>query len=203
MKIGIIADGQAEIVALRELFARITVDGVTLCNPLYADMQPLSSPAQVFKAAEGKLAICSQRGCNRTIVLLDHEDRTDCPGIRATEITSIFSKNGHSSVSVVIKQRAFENWLIGDLDSVRKCGKRFNIRDGLIERVKKSGADSLSAIALLDGCVTDGYSKRRDAIQICKAICPLEVARNSRSFRKLLRACGHSKYLKQSKSPTP
>ncbi|WP_083918939.1 DUF4276 family protein [Rudaea cellulosilytica] len=188
MKIGIIADGQAEVVALRELLSRIDIAGIQFSSILYADMQPYAPPGQIFQAAKSRLSICEQRGCERRIVLLDYEDRNGCPGVWAKTIEETFSTNGYSNVTVVVKNRAFENWLVADLGSLReKHGKRYKIADRLIERVKASGADNVNARNLLNNCVKDEYSKRKDAIEICKVVNPSVVAANSRSFRRLLK----------------
>jgi hypothetical protein len=202
VKLGVIADGQAEVAALKELLSRIDVPGRLILSPLYADMQPLAGPDQIARAAESRLNIYRQRGCENTVILLDHENRGECPGAWALRIVDAFAKLGFHGVSVVIKQRAFENWLIGDLESLRrKHPKRYSIRDGLVDRVHVSGADNINAEALLNGCVPDGYCKRRDAIEICKTISPLAVASVSRSFRRFLRVIGHTKYSGQSRLP--
>jgi len=200
VKIGVIADGQAEVAALKELFRRFNIEKVTICDPLYADMQPHSTPKQILKAAEGRLAILNGRGCNKIVVLIDRETRQDCPGNMAQSIASAFHANGHQHVNVVVKDRAFENWLVADMVSLQAtAARKYDIRQGLIDRIRNSGADNMSAINLLDNCVRGGYSKRRDAIEICKVVDPIEVARNSRSFRRLMRVMGDQRYLDQSK----
>ena len=200
MKIGVIADGVAEVVALKELFRRINIDRVSVCDPLYADMQPHSTAGQIFKAAEGRLAILNGRGCNKIIILIDREDRQDCPGEMAGSIASAFHFNGHKNVVVVVKNRAFENWLVADMSALRAtAARKYEIREGLIDRIRNSGADNVSAINLLENCVRGGYSKRRDAIEICKIVDPTVVAENSRSFRRLMRVMGDARYRHQSK----
>lgn len=200
MKVGVVADGQAEVIALRDFLSRLDIPGLQVDIPLYADMQPHASAAQIVRAAEGKVAICNQRGCHRVVILIDHETRDDCHGQRAAEIERAFSDRGIHNISVVIKGRTFENWLIADLGSVRaRHGRKYDISDNLLDRVRRSGADNLPAHNLLNECTAGEYCKRRDATEICRVLSPLIVAMNSRSFRKLLRTLGHPSYANQSR----
>jgi hypothetical protein len=116
-------------------------------------------------------------------------------------VSKAFAKHGYPNAAVVIKQRAFENWLIGDLASLRaKHPKKYQVRDSLIERILSSGADSMNGETVLNGCIADGYAKRKDAVEICKCISPEVVAASSRSFRRFLRVVGDKKYREQSKN---
>ena len=202
MQIGVIADGQAEVAALGRLLTRITCGGSRILRPLYADMQPGAPVAQICRAAETRFPILRRQGADHLIVLLDKERRPDCPGEWANRIKTEFSNRGEPNIDVVIKNSTFENWLIGNLESVKESfPKRFRIKENVLQRIERSGADSVSAQTLLNTCVMGSeYCKRKDAIDICTVSDPDIIARRSRSFRRLMRVVGHPRYLNQSLS---
>ena len=188
MKIGIIADGQAEAQALGFLVERVKCGSASLIKPLYADMQPYAPLPQVVQAALGRLDFLTRRGADKCIILLDRENNQDCPGDYSTKLEMEFKKVGFQNVTVVMKDRTFENWLIADPRTLAKGGgKKISISDRIVERIEKVGADRINAIGVLDGVFKDGYHKRIDAIELCKKIDPDMVGRNSRSFRKLIK----------------
>lgn len=188
MKIGVLVDGTAEASALQLLLSKICYGGRTFIKPLYADMQPLAPPAQIYRAAAQKLPLLKSRGAERTIVLLDREGISACPGDRAAAVRAEFVKHDEMDVSVVIKNRCFENWLIADPDGIRKAGaKRFNVSERIESRIRSAGADQLSAIAVLAGMVNGDYCKRLDPAQICAVACTKTMQDNSRSFRKFVK----------------
>ena len=188
MSLGIVCDGTAEALALQELVGRLRSRGQPILRPIYADMQPLAPLAQIVGAAKPKLSLLSQRGANRFVVVLDRENQRGCPGELAANLRSYFARENFD-VSVVLKDRAFENWLISDPGSLQRKVKKVNFSDRIVQRIERSGADSLSAITLLNECVGGGYSKRRDAIAFCGLIDPQVASRNSRSFRKFIKEC--------------
>lgn len=191
MKIGIIADGQAEAQALQHLMDKLARKNLQFLRPVYADMQPYAPLAQIVRASESRISLLGQRGADRYIVLLDRESNEECPGEFAARLQGAFSKGGHERVKVVLKNRAFENWLIGDPRAFcRGAHRRIEIADRVIQRIESAGSDGVNALAVLNGCVAAGYNKRSDAIEICKMINPEIVGKNSRSFRKLLKEIG-------------
>lgn len=190
MKTGIISDGSAEAVALEHLLAKMKGNTFIPLKPVYADMQPYAPLSQIVKAAESRITILNSRGAERNIVILDREDNRECPGEFSAKLSLEFQKKGYPNVKVVLKDRAFENWLVADLEAVaRVYGRRGNF-GRVIDRVKASGADRVNAIAILRNGMENGYDKRADAIAICKAVSPDVVARYSRSFRKFMKECG-------------
>lgn len=191
MKIGIIADGQAEAQALDFLLAKLRREGIQFLKPVYADMQPYAPAPQIVRASESRIHLLTQRGADRFIVILDRENNDECPGDFSCRIKREFHRRGHENTSVVLKNRAFENWLIGDPRSLQRgAHRRIVISDRVVQRIEVSGADSLNAVAVLDGCIDDGYNKRTDAIDICKLIDPDVIQRHSRSFRKFVKEIG-------------
>jgi hypothetical protein len=102
---------------------------------------------------------------------------------------------------VVVKNRCFENWLIADLEALRaRSPRKYNFPDGVIDRVRRSGADNVQATDLLDRYVDGGYCKRADSAEMCRVVRADRLAANSRSFRKLLRSLGHPAYSLQSRT---
>lgn len=154
-------------------------------------MQPYAPMPQIVKASEARLNLLFQRGANQCIVLLDREENNDCPGQFSLRLQNEYLQRGFENVSVVIKDRAFENWLIADPQSLmRGTHRRIQIHDRILRRIEGAGADNLNAIAVLAGCINGGYHKRSDAIELCKLIDLSAAARNSRSFRKFLKSLG-------------
>ena len=187
MKTGIISDGSAEAQALEHLVTRMRCPKFFPLKPVYADMQPYSPIPQIVRAAQSRVALLNRRGAERHLVILDREANDACPGEFANRLKVEFERRGMPNVAVVMKDRAFENWLIADMSSLlRGAHRRIAISDRIVERISASGADNVNALAILNGCVKDGYNKRRDAIEICKIVDPAVLARNSRSFRKFL-----------------
>jgi hypothetical protein len=199
----VVVDGRAESQALRTLFQKIVVANRRLSVPLYADMQPKASPAQIVRAAQHRLSVLKARGAREFIVLIDLEDRRDCPAELARRIRERFVSEGWPDVAVVIKHRRFENWLIADIPALRKMPGRFNLTKRFQRCVSPDKADGVADAAneLSRIAVGGPYHKRSDAIRICANQDPLRIAANSRSFRRFLRVAGHPKYAQQSRRP--
>lgn len=205
MRIGIIADGQSEVGALPLLLDKLEIPEVTIINPRFADLQPKATPAQICKAAESRIkALIQNDNVEKIVVLIDLEDRDDCPGDWANAVTQEFRRRGFHDVIVVIKNRKFENWLISDIENIRKrMPGRIAMGEGVIRAIRGSGADSFAdAETVLDtACIGKNYNKRKDSVQICRVADPLAIAINSRSFRRFLRVVGHPSYEQQSRRP--
>lgn len=203
MKIGIIVDGDAESQALKLLTQRINIPNVQILDPLYADIQPKSAPGQIAKSVKPKLDILIARRVNQVVVLIDREDQPKCPSELAKEIEDAFRKLGHLNVSIAIKNRCFENWLISDTQVFKKLSARYRLTDAFTKTVTPNKADLIeNAADLLNKiCIGAEYHKRRDAAQITKLQDIYEVGKHSRSFRRFLRLVGHRNYKEQSKKP--
>lgn len=203
MRIGIIVDGDAESQALKLLTQRIAIPNVQILDPLYADIQPKSAPGQIAKSVKPKLEILTARRVNQVVVLIDREDQPECPSELAKEIEGAFRRLGHTNVSIAIKNRCFENWLISDIQVFKKLSARYKLTEAFTKTVTPNKADSIeNAVDLLNKiCVGAEYHKRRDAAQITKLQDIYEVGKHSRSFRRFLRLLGHSNYKEQSKRP--
>lgn len=188
MTLGVVCDGTAEALALQRLVQRLQGQ-VRILQPVYADMQSLAPAAQIVRAAEPKIRLLRQRGATQFLVLLDREDQARCPGDLSVAVATAFSHAGWT-VDVIYKDRALENWLIADPVGIQRAIPKIEFSERIVRRIENSGADSISAHTLLNDSVRGGYSKRRDAINICAVLDPAVAKRNSRSFRKFTKCCG-------------
>ncbi|MBA3731439.1 MAG: DUF4276 family protein [Gammaproteobacteria bacterium] len=135
------------------------------------------------------------------MVLIDLEDRIDCPGSFATSIARAFAHHTNVPVRVVVKHCCFENWLISDPRAL--MGARFKVTKAFESAVAPNKADNVTDATRLLNSIARGkdYHKRADAVAIANKLNPDAMARNSRSFRRLLRLLGHGQYLRQSRNP--
>jgi hypothetical protein len=106
-------------------------------------------------------------------------------------------------VSVVVKNRTLENWLIADPKGLARLGGRFKPTNAFVARVSPNKADNVEdGAALLDRiCVKGSYHKTQDPPNIFAAMDVTETGKNSRSFRRFLRLLGDKRYRDQSRKP--
>ncbi len=203
MRIGIIVDGAAESQALKLLTRRIHISKVEILDPIYANVQPKSTPRQIARSAKSRIGILTARRVDKIVLLIDREDRKECPTQFARDIEAAFSSLGHNNIKVTVKNRRFENWLIADVDVFKRMKARYNTTVSFENAVVPNKADSvLNAEALINKiCKGGDYHKRKDAAQITQSQNISAIARNSRSFRKFLRTLQHPDYTEQSKLP--
>ncbi len=166
-------------------------------------MQPKSEPGQIAGKAIKKVKIQRDRGADLIVVLIDREDRKECPTEFADQLKRAFAKRGYDAVNVVVKNRTFENWLIADVEALKQLPGRFKVTKTFERTVSPNKADNVGdAEALLNKIgVKQRYHKRRDAVRITAVQETLNIAKNSRSFRRFLHVVGHPQYLSQSKRP--
>jgi hypothetical protein len=206
MKIGVLVDGQAEYYSLPLMLERVSTRA-TVLKPLYCDMQPFASPAQIAHRAMKTIPIFLRRGVSRVVVLIDKETRQDCTPCIAREIEQELAKRLSQlapdvHVCVVLKVSSFENWLVADPFAFLNLRGAFRYRNRIQKAVEPNKADSVDALTLLRRCARKGsFDKIKDAKAICSNLDPLRAAKNSRSFRRFLRALEHPVYSDQSKRP--
>lgn len=202
-KIGIVVDGAAESQALKLLTQRINIKDTQLLKPRYTDIQPKATPRQIARKAMNTISILLAEGAVKVVVLMDREDNAKCATELAKEIEEAFTALGGTNISVVIKNRKFENWLIADIDALRKLPNKFAITEGFRKRVAPDKADNVAdaEAALKSISKTNSYQKGRDDRLITEKQDEAKIACNSRSFRRFLYHLGHEKYEEQSKKP--
>lgn len=203
MRIGFLVDGQAEFRSLPRVFSRITTPH-TLLAPLYADIQPFAPAGQVIGAVRSKIPLLLSRRVDRAVVLIDRETRADCPSDLARLIEQglapLCARNG-MGVVVVVKDTAFENWLISDPNAINQLAARFALTAAQREHIE-TRCDRIDASAILKRAAQgDSYDKVPDAVRLMARADPQRMAENSRSFRRLLRVIGDPQYVDQSRRP--
>lgn len=208
MKIGVIVDGMAEFRSLAGLYNRLG-SRHELLTPLKADIQPLAPIPQIVGAVKTRLPILTNKGAALIIVLLDRESRNVCSGQWANQLAgalnSRYGVSKHLLFDVVIKNACYENWLIADVDVFGRMS-RFNMSNAARQSIVPNKADHVDGQAILKAAAyaqRTSYSKISDAIEIMRRADPLNIAANSRSFRRFLRVIEHPAYLEQSRNPAP
>lgn len=203
MTVGLIVDGQAEPDALPILLRKLRGVG-RISRPLYADLQPKAAAGQIARKAISRVRMLRQRGAGRFILLIDREDREDCPPQMAAEIETALRRTPECrgiDVHVVVKDRRFENWLIADPDALASLRARFRVSKAFRKRVSPNKADAVADAEelLRRASVGPAYHKRHDPAKILGAVDVARAAGNSRSLRRFLRLVGDSRYREQSK----
>ena len=201
MKIGILVDGQAEYHSLPLLPEKIQTEAQVL-RPLYCNMHPQASFAQIAHVAAKRASIFESKGITDLVVLIDQEVRPECAPEIARGIEQELKKRVKTMrVSVIVKVTKFENWLIADPQAF-SASKLFQNPNRVRNMVVPDKADHINAIKLLNRCArSSGFDKVSGAKAICERISPIRAAKNSRSFRRFLRTLGHPAYATQSRHP--
>jgi hypothetical protein len=207
MRIGILVDGQSEYQSLHHVIGRIDTQLEIIKRPLVCDLQPLSTPAQIAYVAAKASPILMSRGATAIVLLIDRERRSECVPLLSGEIEREFSKRlSHTCAGivgrVVVKDRAFENWLVADPTAAASLPGMFENAGRITRAVVPDKADHVNALELLTSCSKERhFDKVEGAISICAKMAPERAARNSRSFRRFLRVLGNPRYSAQSKNP--
>lgn len=208
MKVGFIVDGDAEFASLPHLLRRIDSKHEILPGVLKAAVHPLGGPGKIARAVMPRVRILvANRGVRQVVIILDREQQTGCCGVVAKEIAQAVSRMCESEglrveVSVVLKDRTYENWLLSDPDALRASTGRFRVSAAFAKKVQPNKADTVDAGKLIKTAVVKGsYDKVEDGVRIMKAADPSGMGANSRSFRRLLRVAGDRAYSRQSKLP--
>ena len=203
MKIGVIVEGMGEVNAFKKLIPKIKTPHVLLHTPLRADMQPRATVHVIARQAEAVVKRFFSQNVDMILILIDSEG-TSCPNTFPLLLKNAFvALYGKPNFEVVLKDRAIENWLIADIDALKKSPARFKVTSAFANQVVPNKADAVGQpCELLSSIVhKGGYLKGSDPETIMKHQDPLKVATNSRSFRKFLRVVGCPTYSGQSRSP--
>jgi hypothetical protein len=204
MKIGFVVDGVTEFASLPCIYTRLSnATGNQFLRPLKVDIQPKAPVGVIVRQSIRGVRQYAARDADRIILLLDREDRDECPGELAREIEAGLKGLGYTNASVVLKDRTFENWLIADIGAVRRCRGRFVVSNAMIGAVEPDKADRADALRLLKRAVKhgDSYDKVKDGKALLDGALLENIALNSRSFRRLLRTIGAAAYVDQSLRP--
>lgn len=200
MRVALITEGVSEFKSLPMLYPQLQArSGNILFSPLKVNVPPTAAPRIIARECRSRLLIAQAKGANIAVIVLDREDREECAGLIATEVGQAASASCHAlPVKVVLKDRTFENWLIADLEALRKRPARFQVSKGAVRRVEPGKADRCDGYSILTSCIKgDRYEKVRDSQAICSNMDVTAVARHSRSFRHFLHMLGDPMYATQ------
>ena len=203
MKIGMVVDGDSEYGAMGQVCDKIRGDcGHAFLKPIKATIDPMAPAAAIARMVKERVLATEARGANVVVILLERETRHKCPGNLAAAIRESVEAYSASRICVVLKDRKFENWLVADIRSVAAMRARFDITPGRIRQVEHDRADNIDAHGLLRKAAKgDSYDKVLDSRRILDRADPVQMAANSRSFRRFLRCVGHPRYTTQSRLP--
>jgi hypothetical protein len=202
VKIGVVVDGVSEYASLPSLYAELRkTTGNQILRPVKADIHPTATVGVIVRQCSKRIQECYERGADRVVVLIDREDQTECPGEIASAIETQLAQ-GNLDAHVVIKDRTYENWLLGDIDALKALPGRFSLSKATVKAVQPNKADNVDALSLLKRSVRSGsYHKVDDSKRICEKMEAGRLAQHSRSFRRFLRILGDSAYGTQSAIP--
>lgn len=204
MKVGVIVDGDTEFHVIPILLT--STNEAPRVKVLYADIQPHATPARIARAAKTALDYFLRNGYQSVILTIDLEDLDVHPGDRAKQIEQALIAQYGTVVSVAVKVRCIENWLVADPHSINTFLRNtYTVSEANIRKVIPNKADNLKdALRVLKASKLgnkDSYDKVSDGVRIAKVLDPWVVAENSRSFRRFLRLVGCTTYAAQSQRP--
>jgi len=203
MRIGIIVDGQSEFASLPLIIPELErATGNVLLGPAKADIHPKAPMGAIAHVCLKSIEVLKTRDIQEVIVLMDREDRDECPGVLAQQIQAEVRTRTDLRCWVVIKNRTYENWLVADLDSLRAQPGRFRVTRASERQIAPNKADNCNALAILKrSAIVASYSKVSDSMLIMRRAEVQRIADNSRSFRRFLRCVEYPRYADQSRNP--
>ena len=122
MKIGVVVEGESEFVSLPAVLDKVASRTQhQILRPLRGAIPPLAPTGTIARACKPLIDQLLGRGAGRVLVVLDLEDRTDCAGDHAADLEAALGRLcGDCEILVVLKHRAYENWVIADLTALRQ-----------------------------------------------------------------------------------
>lgn len=203
----LLVDGHSER-ALVKLYPQLAAaTGRRFIKPAVISVNGLARRERIAAECVNRIAILEARygTLDDILVLLDRETNPLCAGGLAAQVQSAirqrFTSRQGRRVSVVIKDKKFENWLVADVTAIRELGGRFKLSQSQLRIITPDRADSIADAEQLlrSAAARPGYNKTHDAMQIMAKADLLRIAENSRSFRRMLRCVEHPSYAHQSR----
>ena len=202
MKIGIVVDGVAEYESLGKLFPSLSAaSGHTYLKVVRADIQPKAPLPAIARSCKDAVVQLEARGAGLVLIVFDREDRPECPGEISEGVARPLGALVRCQVSVVVKDRKYENWLVADLGALAAHRARYLVAPRHRRLVEPNKADRVDAIPMIKSIVKGDYDKVDDSMAIMERAAPDVMSRHSRSFRKFLREACHPLYSSQSLLP--
>lgn len=203
MRIMIATEGESEVRVLPEIVCAVRPE--VICKKvLKVTCQPDGTPKHIANAACSLLYIAESKDVDKFVLVLDREDNQREAGTIARDVKQAIMalRSWPFEVSVVLKDRTLENWLIADLDALRKQRARFRVTDAVARQVEPDKADRVRAIEVLKRVTLGrGYDKKIDGLNIAKRLDVDAAGMHSRSFRHFLHVLGHETYSEQCRRP--
>lgn len=196
-RLGLVVEGESEYFAIPILLQKA---GASPGQKVVFRGQGTQSPIPILvqKRLLPATRALTLRSHSKVLVVIDREDRPDCPGDFAQrvcselvrQLESTYGYRGTPPIVVVVADRTLENWLIADPQGIRQHA--YISRD--IARRVGSNADGLDAIRILQWAYRPGkyYHKTKDGPALAARVRVLQqgVRRCSKSLDKLLREAG-------------
>jgi hypothetical protein len=204
VKVGVVVEGQSEFTALPHLREQICCEtAASSLRILHACYDPHGRPERVVKGCRSAVKQLAGRKFDLAVVLIDRERQTKGSAEIARVLEAAFlSADLGIPVSVVVKDRCFENWLVADLGALRRLNARFEVSTAMAKAIEPDRADRVDAAVLLKRAARgDAYGKVDDARRILEKATIARIAGHSRSFRCFLARLGHPELQDGSCSP--
>lgn len=193
--IGIVVEGLGEIEAIHNLLNKVQKTTPLICKPLRADLQPKANALVIARSARTAINQLTRRGATKIVILIDGEDHP-CVVSFANSLRQGFrNQYPQQNLSIVVKNRTIENWLIADVSAIEKLPARFTVKAELRNAIQHQADEIANAERLLNRCALKyGYHKGDDPRRIAAHIDIAAAAAKSRSFRKFLREVGDLRF---------
>lgn len=205
MKIAVVTEGESEYAALPKLESQLVArTEMSSMRVLKLSVQPDGPPAKIARALKDKLLPLLRGRFDMVILLIDREQQSASCGTIATQIQAELVKQCGSTmpITVALKDRCFENWVVADLDALGAQSARYRITRSHRAKTEPNKADTVDALRLLnEATIGPRYDKVKDGIRWAQKADVAKAAQHSRSFRHLLHVLGDETYLDQCRSP--
>lgn len=206
MRVAVISEGDSEYASLSLLYPQLAeLTGHVMLGPYRLNITPLADVRRIARECKPLLRIAATKRADLALVLLDREQRQECPGRLAQQLEAEISRTCAPGppARVVIKDRTYESWLIADLAALRAQPRRFAVSRAIERKVTPNRADSCGADELLErAAVGPPYDKVKDSQRICARLDVEAAAMHSRSLRHMLHVLGAATYAQQCRLPT-
>ena len=202
-KIAVITEGESEWGAIPMIYQQLRdATGSTFLNPVRLKVQPDGPAAKIARECKSVFKVLAEKGVSLAVLVLDRELKPESAGEIAQAIDSAIRVDCvfPFELAVVMKDRAFENWVIADLDALRAQPGRFDVTSALERAVSPDRADRVVALDHLKKALrgtSSSYDKRQDSKRTLGKADVIRMAANSRSFRHFLHTVGHPAYASQ------
>lgn len=213
MRIGVIVDGESEYRSIGSVLNALQSEsfqlvGVARCLGMHHESSIEKQASDAVRTIKSSMAT---KNPEKVVIVVDFETRAACPGVFALRLSEIvrnlaLREDIVYDIELVLKVRTYENWLVADVNNLRQHKAMFVVSNGTRKSIEPNKADQCNGYVILSKCKKackkgTSYDKKRDSQIIMKTANPLEIAKNSRSFRRLLRVLGVEPYTDQSIDP--